>query len=118
MPIYSGNVLTGSTSGRPIPIAATASPGTLIHTAASGTTGFDEVFLFGSNVTSLNATITIEWGGTGNPADHLVTELAIPARSVGYPLSVGQRIQNGLSIRAFSGTASAINIIGWYNRSS
>lgn len=118
MASYSGGVLGGSTNGRPIPVTATSTPGTLVHTVASGTAGFDEVFLFASNVSANVAALTVEFGGTSSPGDHLVSQFAVPGRSVGYPIAVGQRLQNGLSVRAFSDVSAAINLSGWYNRVS
>jgi len=116
MAIYSGEILSGSTSGKPIPVAATTTPGTVIHTAPSGTTGYDEVYLFCANVTGSTATLTLEWGGVSDPGDHLVKGYSIPANSPQYPVAVGQRINNGVTIRAFSGSASALNVSGWVNR--
>lgn len=114
MPVYSGAVLSNSSNGRPIPVAAVASPGTNLHTA--GSSGFDEVYLWASNVTTASATLTIEWGGTSNPGDRLVNEFTIPANSVPIPIALGQRVSGGVLIKAFSGTASAINITGYVNQ--
>jgi hypothetical protein len=114
MPVYSGSVLSGSTNGRPIPVAAIATPGTSIHTA--GATGFDEVYLWASNVTTAAATLTIEWGGTSNPGDHLINSYTVPANSVPIPIALGQRVAGGVLVRAFSNVASAINITGYVNQ--
>ena len=46
MATFSRVLLSGGTSGAPIPVAATATPGTLIHTAVAGATSFDEVYLW------------------------------------------------------------------------
>lgn len=113
MAVFSGSVLSGSTNGRPIPVAAVATPGTNIHTA--GATGYEEVYLFASNVTASAATLTIEWGGVSDPGDHMTKAYSIPANSPPVPVAVGQRIAGGLSIKAFSATGSAINITGWAN---
>jgi hypothetical protein len=113
---YSRLLLSGSTNGRPIPVAATATAGTLLHTAITGTSGFDEVYMWASNVTAATATLTVEWGGVGDPTDHLVKAYSIPANSPPIPIAVGQCINNALVVRAFSGTASAINISGFANR--
>lgn len=118
MPSYSRQLLSGSTNGRAIPVAATATPGTLLHTALAGTSGFDEVYLWASNVTGSSATLTIEWGGVADPGDHMTRQLSIPANSPPIPIVTGQVLQNGLVARAFSGTASAINITGYVNRIS
>jgi len=118
MATYSRVLLSGSTNGKPIPVAATASAGTLIHTAVTGTSGFDEVYLWASNVTGSAATLTIEYGGVTDPGDHAVKALSIPANSEPIPILTGQNINNALVVRAFSGTASAINITGFVNRIS
>lgn len=108
--------LSGSTNGRPIPVAATATPGTTIHTAVAGATSVDEVYLFASNVTTAAATLTVEWGGVSDPGDHLVKALVIGPNSYAVPIALGQRLQGAVVVKAFSPTASAINITGWVNR--
>lgn len=118
MASYSRQLLSGSTNGRAIAVAATATPGTMVHTAQSGTTGFDEVYIWASNVSGSSATLTIEWGGVGAPGDHIVSSYSIPANSPPIPIVTGQVLQNGLSVRAFSGTASALNLTGFVNRIS
>ncbi len=116
MPSYSRQLLSGSTSGREIPVAAVATPGTLIHTAVAGAGAYDEVYLWASNVTAAAATLTIEWGGVTDPGDHMVKSYSIPANSPPIPIATGQVLNGGLIVRAFSGTASAINIGGFVNR--
>lgn len=118
MASYSRQLLSGSTNGRVIPVAATATPGTLIHTATSGTNDFDEVYIWASNVTSAAATLTIEFGGVTDPGDHVVKAYSIAANSPPIPLVTGQVLKGGLVVRAFSGTASAINLSGFVNRIS
>ena len=116
MATYSRILLSGSTNGRPVPVAATATPGTLIHTSLSGSTGFDEVYVWATNVTGSTATLTVEWGGVSDPGDHMVKTYAIPANSPPIPIVTGQVLNNSLIMRAFSGTASAINLTGYVNR--
>lgn len=117
---YTRQLLSGTpASGRVIPVAATATPGTLIHTAVAGAApNFDEVYLWASNVTGAAATLTIEWGGVTDPGDHIVKQFSIPANSPPLPIVTGEVLNGGLVIRAFSGTASAINISGYVNRMS
>ena len=117
MPSYSRQLLSGSTSGRPIPVVATATPGTLIHTAVAGAIpNADEIYLFASNVTAAAATLTIEWGGVTDPGDHIVKSYSIPAYSAPIPIVDGEVLNGGLIVRAFSGTASAIGITGQVSR--
>lgn len=116
MAVYSRVLLSGSTSGQPIPVAATATPGTLLHTAIAGASSFDEVYLWASNVTGAAATLTIEWGGVSDPGSHMVKAYSIAANSPPMPIAVGQVVNGGVAVRAFSGTASAINVTGFVNR--
>ena len=116
MASYSKQLLSASTAGEPITISATATPGTTIHVAVSGTTGFDEMYVWASNVTATTATLTVEWGGVTDPGDHLVKQYSIPAYSLPIPIALGQVVQNGVTIAGFSGTASAINVTGFVNR--
>lgn len=115
MATFSRILLSGSTSGKPIPVAAAATPGTLIHTAVAGAAAYDEVYLFAANVTGSPATLTLEWGGVTNPGDHLVKSYSIPANSPPIPVATGQTLNGGSIVRAFSGTASAINLTGYVN---
>lgn len=116
MPSYSRQLLSGSVNGRAIPVAATVTPGTLIHTALASTTGFDEVYLWVINTDTAAHQITIEWGNAGTVGDHLVDTLTIPANSPPIPIATGQVLQNSLPVRAFADTASKLNIVGFVNR--
>ncbi len=118
MATYTKALLSGSTNGKPIPVVATATAGTLIHTAVAGTASFDEVYMWVSNVTAAPATLTIEWGGVTDPGDHMVKAYSIAANSPPIPIVTGQVLNNALVVRAFSGTASALNISGYANRIS
>lgn len=116
MAVYSRVILSGSSNGAPIPVAATATPGTIVHTAVTGSGASDEVYIWASNVTGAAATLTIEWGGVTDPGSHLIKSFSIAGNSAPTPISVGQSIAGGLVVRAFSGTANAINITGFVNR--
>lgn len=109
-------LLSGCTNGRNIPVVATATAGTLIHTAIAGTSASDAFYLWAANVTASTATLTVEWGGVTDPGDHMVKAMAIPPNSPPIPVVTGQILNNGLVARAFGGTASAINITGFIVR--
>jgi hypothetical protein len=47
MTTYATNKLSASTDGDGITITASATPGTLVHTAVSGTTDYDEIWVWG-----------------------------------------------------------------------
>lgn len=111
--------LSGSTDGRPILVAATATPGTTIHTASSTATVYDEIWLYAINNDSSSITLSIEFGGTTSPND--IIKLSVPAQS-GLFLFVPGLVLKGnatpLVVRAFAATANKISISGWVNRIS
>ena len=107
-------ILSGGTNGRNVLVVATATAGTLIHTAVSGTTDMDEIYLWAYNDHTANVLLTIEWGGVTTPGD--TVRYTVPFDD-GYHLIVpGIRLQNALVVRAFAGTASVVTIGGNVNR--
>ena len=111
MATFSKELLSASTSGKAIKVAATATPGTLIHTAHA--TAKDEIWLYATNFDTAVRTVTIEFGGTAED-DTMV--LSIPSKS-GWTLVVpGYVLTGGLLIRAFADAANKINIQGYVNR--
>jgi hypothetical protein len=115
MATFSKQLLSGSTNGRAIKVAATATAGTLIHTAVSGTSAEDEIWLYAHNTSATSVKLTLEWGGTTAPDDHI--EVNIGAEGAGLILvAPGILLQNGLVVRAFAGTANVLNIFGYVNR--
>lgn len=115
MATFSKQLLSGSTNGRGIKVAATATAGTLIHTAVTGTSAEDEIWLYAHNTSAASVKLTLEWGGTTSPDDHI--EVSIPAEGAGLILvAPGILLQNGLVVRAFAATANVLNIFGYVNR--
>ena len=112
MATYAGTVLSNSTAGLPISVTATSTPGTALHTA--GLTGYDAIWLWASNVTDNDVALTVEWGAAG-VASQLVNLLMIPKNSPPIPVATGQRLTSGRTVKAFCGTAGAINITGHVN---
>lgn len=113
MASISKQLLSGSTNGRMIQISATASTGTLIHTAVSGTASVDEIILYATNTSASDVLLTVEYGGTGSENE---VDFTIPA-GVGL-VDLGGRfvLQNSLVIRAYAGTTNVINVGGYVNR--
>lgn len=115
MATFSKQLLSGSTNGKAIKVAATATAGTLIHTAASGTSTIDEIWLYAHNTSNASVKLTIEWGETTAPDGHI--EINIGAEGTGMVLvAPGIPLQNSLVVRAFASTANVINIFGYVNR--
>ena len=106
--------LSGSTHGRGIKIAATATAGTLLHTATSSATDCDVVTLYATNSSGSSVYLTIEYGGVSSPDDLII--LSIPA-STGLTLVVPDLvIRNSLVVRAFAGTTNVVMVHGFVNR--
>lgn len=107
-------MLSATTNGRPVKITATATPGTLIHTAISGVADIDEIYLNAVNTSASDVVLTIEFGGTTSP-DDLVPVNVLSGKGVFLVLN-GWQLQNGLAVRAFAATTAVINISGYVNR--
>lgn len=116
MATYSRVHISGSTSGRPIKVGQTATPGTAIHTAVAGAVAFDEIYLYVSNISAAPVSLTLEWGGVTDPDDHIVKTLSIPAFSPPIPITSGQQLNGGLLVKAFASAANALLITGHVNR--
>ena len=114
MATFSKAKLSGSTDGKAILVAATATPGTTIHTAVSGTSNFDEVWLYAANNHTADVVLTIEYGGTTSPNDKIVQ--TIPASGGLILVLPGLVLQNSNVIKAFAGTASVVSIHGYVNQ--
>jgi len=114
MATYTKMNLSGSTNGRPIAVAATSiSSGTTIHTAVSGTSSMDEIWIFAANVTTKVVTLTVGWGGTGTSDTILVD---VPAKQGLFLVTPGILLQNSLVVKAAASTANVINLAGFVNR--
>ena len=114
MATYSKILLSGGTNGKAIKVAATATLGTTIHTAVSGTSSIDEVWLWAVNTDSADRKLTIEYGGATSP-DCLV-EMTIPFEDGPYLVIPGWTLQNSLVITAFAATANVVLLNGYVNR--
>lgn len=103
---------SGSTDGKQIKVAATATPGTTIHTAHA--TALDEVWLWSVNSSTSAVKLTVEWGEATAPDGNV--EVTVPAES-GYLLIIpGCILTNSLVVKAFAGTTNVLLINGFVNR--
>jgi len=117
---YSKTLLSGSTQGAPIAVAATASTGTTIHATGTSSTAFDEIWLYATNTSTAAIVLTIQYGGTATVNQ---IQQTIPANS-GLTLIVPGLVLTGSgggsptasTVYAYAGTASVINISGYVNR--
>jgi len=105
--------LSGSTDGKAVKVAATATAGTTIHTAHA--TALDEIWLYAHNSSGSAVKLTLEFGGVAAPDDHI--EINIGAEGTGLVLvSPGLLLTNSLVVKAFAATANVITLTGYVNR--
>ena len=119
MATFAKQTLSGSTDGRGILVAATATAGTTIHTGSSTATVIDEVWLYAVNTSASNVKLTIEYGGTTAPND--LIEFTVPAEAGLYLIVPALLIKGNatpLVVRAFAATTNVIAIHGYVNRIS
>jgi hypothetical protein len=117
MATFSKIALSGSTDGRMIKVAATATAGTTLHTGSATATTFDEIWLYAVNSSASAVKLTIEWGGVTSPDD--LIESTIVSESGLVLISAGLIIKGNatpLVVRAFAATGDVINIAGYVNR--
>jgi len=107
-------LLSGSTSGRSIKVAATATAGTLIHTAVSGSSSIDLVYIYAYNSHSADVVLTIEFGGVSSPDD--LIKQTIPFQQGRFLIIDGRALNGGLAVRAFAATTNVITIDGYVDR--
>ena len=114
MATYSKIALSGASTGVPIAVVATASTGTTIH--ATGTSAIDEIWLYATNTSTAAIVLTIQYGGTATVNQ---IQQTIPANS-GLTLCIPGLILapsgSAITVYAYAGTASVINISGYVNR--
>ena len=116
MATFSKSILSGSTDGKQIKVAATATAGTLIHTGPTNTAHLHEVWLYAVNTDTTDRKLTIEWGAAASPDD--LIEYTVKAENGLYLIVPGLLIKgnaSALTVRAFAATTNVICISGYVN---
>ena len=103
--------LSGSTNGLPIKVVQTGTAGTTIHTAVSGTSSFDRIYLYATNTSASPVVLTLEWGTT-TAADGNIIQTIQP-QSGEVLLIDGLPLNNAKLVRAFAASANVILITGY-----
>jgi len=114
MATYTKRFLSESVNGKAILVAATSTPGTLLHTAVSGTADMDELWIYANNTSANAVKLTIEWGEATAPNGNI--EVTVLQESGLVCIAPGLIIQNGLTVRAFAATTNVITIHGYNHR--
>ena len=120
MPTFTKTLLSGSTQGKPIKVAQTATLGTTIHATGTSSANIDEVWLYAYNSSTGPIALTVEFGGASVPDQNI--KIDVPATS-GLTLVVPGLVLTGTgaaanTVTAFAGTANVITISGYVNRIS
>lgn len=111
--------LSASTDGQGIKVVATATAGTLIHTATAnavpGAGGiWDNVWLWAFNSDTVARDLTIEFGGPGAPDQNIVQ--TIPAKSGLVLVVPGLVLQNSKTVKAFASAANVVTLNGYVDQ--
>lgn len=112
MGTYTKVKLSGSTNGRNIKVAATATPGTDVHDAHA--TAQDELWLFACNSDTVERKLTIELGGVTSPDD--TVEITLPPECGFVTVIPGLVLTGGVSVKAFAASGNVVLINGFVNR--
>lgn len=116
MATYAKSVLSGSTDGKGVLVAATSSPGTTIHTGSSTAADLHEVWIWAVNSSASAVKLTIEWGEATAPNGNI--ELVITPEDGLTPMIPGLLIKGNatpLVVKAFAGTTNVIVLHGYVN---
>ena len=108
----------GGADGLGITVVATATAGTLIHTASNTATTIDEVWLYAVNTSATARTLTIEFGGVVTTKDLIQQSIGVTPSGL-VLVCAGLIVQGNATakvIRAFASAASVVEIFGFVNR--
>jgi len=108
-------LLSDSTSGTGILVVPTGTAGQDIHTAVSGSSDIDEIWLWASNIHTSAVVLTLEWGDVTSPDDLFKTVIQ-PNETV--LVAPGWILNGGIGVAAFASVDDVISIIGYVNRIS
>jgi len=118
MATYTKRCLSGTTYGLPLLASSTTNPGTLVHTAISGTGDWDELWIWGKNAgedADSAVSIAILWGGTTEP-DCAIWD-TVSLRSGSRLLIPGWPINGGSGVSVFcTQSGDSVTIFGYVNR--
>ena len=86
-----------------------------VHTAAATTTAGlgDEVHVWAYNSDTQARTLTIEFGGTTSPDDHI--KIDVPPLAGAIYVVPGLHLRNSLVVKAFASAANVVVLYGYVN---
>ena len=106
MATFIPQVLSASTNGRGIPITATSTAGTAIHTVGANE---EQLWIYASNIHTAVVRLTMEMGGAA-AGDQIIVDLQ--PYSGQYLVTAGWLCDAALSVAAFASVTAVVNIFG------
>jgi len=120
MATFSKQLLSGSTSGKLIKVAATSGTGTTIHATGTSSSILDEVWIYAVNSDTTSRKLTVQWGGTTDPDD--LIEFTVQPENGLYVIVPGLILKGtgsaATTVTAFCATANVVMLGGYVNRIS
>jgi len=116
MATFSKTILSGSTDGKGVLVAATATAGTLVHTGSATAATLHEVWLYAVNTSASDVKLTIEWGEATAPNGNI--EYTVKAENGLYLIVPGLLLKgnaSALTVKAFAATTNVIVVHGYVN---
>jgi len=118
MATFSKIPLSQSSFGKSVQLTLSATPGTLIHTTGTLSANIDEIWLYASNVSTVDSNTTFYWGSTAQ--QDIIAQINVQAYS-GLTLIMpgavlGGNNVEGAVIYATTQYPSAVNVVGYVNR--
>lgn len=116
MATFSKTILSGSTDGKGVLVAATATAGTLVHTGSATAATLHEVWLYAVNSSASDVKLTIEWGEATAPNGNI--EYTVKAENGLYLIVPGLLLKGNataLTIKAFAATTNVVVVHGYVN---
>lgn len=114
MATFTKQALSGSTNGKQIQISGTGSgSANTIHTAVTGTSSWDEIWIYAYNDDAVAHLLTIFFGGTSDPANAI--RVTIQPRSGRQLVLDGMILQNSLVVKAYADTTNVVMLDGFVN---
>jgi len=113
---YTKVPLSGRADGLVIQITVTTiGTAQTIHTVPSGTTTWDEIWLWVNNTGSTDAKVSILHGSDGTDATCACKDYLMPPKSQAELILAGAVLQNSLTVKAYCDTG-LVNCFGYVKR--
>lgn len=99
---------SGGVVGKPILVAATSSPGTVLHQATDAieNTGLDEIWIWATNNHTDTVVLTLQFGGTETKD---LTEYTLGSKQGAALIIPGWRLNTETSVKAFAAVANVVS---------